>query len=112
MSARANRETIEEYLARGGKVTACERSDLAPRRPIEEAQIRRAPSIHPENRKVLKRQVPKSGTSVQQQKALVMLQAGTVQREVAQKCGISQRTVKRIAAKAGLSRKKLEELVQ
>jgi len=94
------------------QVTLCPPSDQAPRRPLEEVQIRRAPTLHPENRKVLKVQPMKSGTARQQAKALEMLQAGRKQRDVAVECGISQRTVKRIAAKAGLSRKKIEELVQ
>ena len=94
-------------------VTLCPPSDVAPRRPLlEEPQVRRAPTLHPENRKILKVQPMKSGTARQQAKALEMLRAGRKQRDVAVACGISQRTVKRIAAKAGLSRKKIEELVQ
>lgn len=45
MRAWENHETIEEYLARGGKVTKCDDSDAVPRKPAPEYESKRSLSL-------------------------------------------------------------------
>lgn len=104
MSALANHETLAEYLARGGKVTACDRSDLAPRMPVPEPQGRRSLSLHPEKAKKPRVQERKAYTPAQEAKAAELLRAGKTQREVCREVGISQWAATQIARANGLGR--------
>jgi uncharacterized protein YerC len=100
------RESIEQYKARGGVVRVITQVDVDRRQAQPEApQIRRAPSLHPENRKILRRQERKSGTEEQRAQALAMLREGRKQREISTAIGISQWTVGQIARDAGLGRR-------
>jgi hypothetical protein len=105
MRALDNHETFEQYLAREGKITQCPSSDVAPRRPIEEAQIRRAPSIHPENRKALKRPQRKKYSAEKEAEVLRLLREGKVQRAVCASVQVSQWVVSQVALAHGLGKR-------
>lgn len=108
MSAAFHRETIDEYLARGGKIAECPSSDVAPRRPLEEPQVR-ALSLHPEKRKILRKPQRRKYTAEQEAQALELLRAGKTQRAVCQELRLSQWTVSQVALAHGLGKRSLAE---
>lgn len=110
MRAWENHETVEEYLAREGKITLCPRSDLAERKPLPEAPGRSKLVLHRDGGKP-QGKVRRKYTAEQEAETLRRLQAGEVQREICHVVGVSQWTVSQIAQAHGLGRKPREVVV-